>query len=58
VSCVKFAVLQYLLMEKDNFHVHIFSVFVKEVFEEVGHRIIGDMSTHNYMSANRRQIML
>ena len=45
-------------MEKDNFHVHIFSVFVKEVFEEVGHRIIGDMSTNNYMSANRRQIML
>ena len=38
-------------MKEDNLHVHILSVFVKEVLEEVRHGLIRDVSTHNNVPA-------
>ena len=34
-------------MEEDNLNVDIFSIFVKEVFEEVWHRLVGDVTADN-----------
>ena len=34
-------------MKEDNLHVHILSVLVKEVLEEVGDRLVGDVATHH-----------
>ena len=38
-------------MKKDNFHIDIFSVFVKKVFEKVRHRLVRDVTAHHDMSA-------
>ena len=34
-------------MKEDNLYVQIVPVLVKEVFEEVRHRLIRDVATHN-----------
>ena len=34
-------------MEEDNLNVDIFSIFVKEVFQEVRHRLVGDVTADN-----------
>ena len=39
-------------MKEDNLHVHILSVLVKEVLEEVRHRLIRDVATHNDVPEN------
>ena len=40
-------------MEEDNLNVDIFSVFVKEVFEEVWHRLVGDVTTDNNVPVSK-----
>ena len=34
-------------VEEDNFYIDILPVFMKEVLEEVGHRLVGDVATHD-----------
>ena len=36
-----------LPVEEDNLNVDVFSIFVKEVFEEVRHRLVGDVTADN-----------
>ena len=38
-----------LPVEEDNLNVDIFSIFVKKVFEEVRHRLVGDVTADNNM---------
>lgn len=39
-------------MQEDNFHVDVLAVLVQEVLEEVRDWFVGDVATHDNMSAN------
>lgn len=43
-----------LLVDKDNFHIHIFSIFVEKILQEIGHRVKRDVATNNNMSERRK----
>lgn len=39
-------------MQEDNLHVNVLAVLVQEVLEEVRDWFVGDVATHDNMSAN------
>lgn len=39
-------------MQEDNFHINVFAVLVQEVLEKVRDWFVGDVATHDNMSAN------
>lgn len=39
-------------MQEDNLHVNVLAVLVQEVLEEVWDWFVGDVATHDNMSAN------
>lgn len=39
-------------MQEDNFHVDVLAILVQEVLEEVRDWFVGDVATHDNMSAN------
>ena len=38
-----------LPVQENNFHVHVFSIFVEEILQKMRYRLVGDVSTHNNM---------
>lgn len=48
----------YLLMQKDNFYVHIIPVLVQEVLQEVGHAFQCYMTTDNNVPGTEKSIQL
>ena len=44
----------YKPMKKHNFNINILTILVKEVFQEMWHRLIGDMATNNNVPARSR----
>lgn len=43
-----------LLVDKDNFHIHIFSIFVEKILQEIGNWVKRDVATNNNMSERRK----
>lgn len=43
-----------LLVDKDNLHIHIFSIFVEKILQEIGNWVKRDVATNNNMSERRK----
>ena len=44
---------QVLPVQEDDFHVHILSVFMKEIFQEVWNWFVSDVAAHDNMPVGR-----